>query len=154
MCIVPLLLDYLQLNILVIQSLIECFGPWFRESESSPGEEVCNLFRAQPVAVVEVGVSLLVLFDISVVVQPAAFADLLVFLALRLGNAGFLHCPLGGQRALHLGRCNLQNLGSLARISLGKELAEVVGFTSRKGGSDEGRRGKQVGAESMSSVPY
>ena len=70
-----------------------------------------------------------------------------MILAFRLGNAGLLHCPLGGQSALHLWRCNLQDLGSLARIGLGKKLTEVVGFTSGKGGSNEGRRGKQVGAD-------
>jgi hypothetical protein len=138
-CVVPFLLDYLQLNVGVIQSLVVGFGAGIGEGESSAGEEVRNLFGPEPVGVIEFGLGAFVLGQGVIIVLAAAFTHRAWVFALGYGQACLLGSPLRGQRAVHLGRCCAEDLASLVGICLVEELTEVVRLTSGKGGGYVGR---------------
>ena len=97
-CVVPFLLDYLQLNVGVIQSLVVRFGAGFWECEACAGEEVGNLFRPEPVGVVEFGLRALVLGQGIIVVLTVAFSRLDLGLCPRLQPGVPSEQPIGGMK--------------------------------------------------------
>ena len=102
-CVVPFLLDYLQLNVGVIQSLVVSFGSSFGKCEAYAGEEVGNLFRPEPVGVVEFGLGALVFGQGIIVVLAAAFTYRAWVFALGYIQACLLGSPSGACRGALVG---------------------------------------------------
>ena len=112
-----------QLDVLVIQSSVECRGARLRQSEAGAREEVGNLLRPQPVSVVEPGVGVLVFLDLGLGEGTAALADGDV-LALRLGDARLLRGPLRAQGAAEFRGGDLEDIPGDGRIE--RRVALVV----------------------------